>query len=96
MSNIKVESAGIEASATEFIAQMAEMETLLASIKEETNNIKSHWSGDDSDQVLGVINNFMKVFEVVSTRNKSYSDFLEKVIVDYKAKDDSISNQVNS
>ena len=94
MDNIKVESAGINSSISEFASQMAEMESLLANIKETTNNVKSFWIGEDSDAILAIINNFMKSFEVIEQKNKGYSDFLEKVILDYKSKDDQISSSV--
>ncbi len=94
MSDIKVESGGISATIAEFTSQMSEMEQLLANIKETTNNVKNYWAGDDSDNVLTIINNFMTSFDVIVERNKNYTDFLEKVIADYKAADDAISENV--
>lgn len=92
MSNIKVESGGINATISEFSSQIGEMNELLSTIKSKTEEVKGYWAGDDSDAVITAINNFMKTFDVVNERNKKYSDFLNKVITEYKAKDDEISD----
>lgn len=86
--SISVSSSGIASTLGEFKKQMTNMDKLLNDIKESTKNAKTIWEGEQSDIIMGSIEEFQNVFEDISKQNQRYVAFLNNVISDYSITDE--------
>mgnify|MGYP002627263262 CR=1 FL=1 len=84
---ISVSSSGIRNKLNEFKQQMDKMNTILNEIKGSTSNVHGSWQGDQSDKILGEINEFQSTFDDITAQNKKYEAFLNSVIEKYSTSD---------
>ena len=62
---------------------MANLDSLLNKIGNETQNIKTSWEGNASDETISRIESYKKVFDEIRAQNAKYSQFLDSVIEKY-------------
>lgn len=94
--NINVASAEVSTILSQFQGEMQKMSTLFEEIKTQTAHVNSYWTGQASEAAVEALNNFMKVFEDISSQNEKYVSFLNGVIEMYTTTDQGISNTIDS
>lgn len=82
--SIKFISDEFETNLSELKKKVDEMNQLFEDIKSKTNAVPGYWSGNLSSTNMESFNNFSKIFEEVSTKNKAYMDFLDETCSKYK------------
>lgn len=96
MAEIKVLGDDLLSDLSLFQSEIAKMDALFDELKAQIGQMGGFWSGDDSDKVAALMQQFTANFEPLSEKNKKYSTFLNNTIEKYKALDEKISGNISS
>lgn len=67
-----------------------DIETILDSMKKNTNELKDLWSSKTADNVFKEFENEYKIFESIKEQNVKNIDFLDSVVNRYESLDEGI------
>ena len=95
-SNISVETTTIASLLEEFKREMSNLDTLLNKVSSETENMKSYWEGNASDDALTRIEGYKKIFDSIREQNIKYAEFVDSVIEKYTDEDTNEKDFVES
>lgn len=93
--NIKFISDEFETNLAALKGKVEEMNQLFADVKSKTGAVSSYWSGNLGSSNLQSFNNFSKIFDEVSLKNKSYMDFLDETCSKYKMMEEMINKAID-
>lgn len=93
--NIKFVSDEFETNLAALKGKVEEMNQLFADVKSKTSAVSSYWSGNLGSSNLQSFNNFSKIFDEVSLKNKSYMDFLDETCSKYKMMEEMINKAID-
>lgn len=95
-SKISVETKTVATLLEEFKQEMSNLDGLLSRVSSQTEEMKSFWEGNASDETLSRIESYKTIFDSIRDQNKKYSDFVNSVIEKYTDIDKSEKDFVES
>ena len=84
MFDINIDTNAVVTNLKEYQSKINEMDALLVDIKNELNDVKSYWQGEEGEETELKMDEFSKTFESITLKSKSFTEFLDYTIQKYE------------
>ena len=94
--SIKINTEELETNIMFLKNDMSEIDAIIDNLKQATEKIDSMWESKDADTVKTNLKNLYSKYDDISTANKNFNAFLDKVVVgDYTALETDIDKLID-